>query len=193
MGNRYFLVRLATWGGAVIFLAILGLRDLGLSRQMRLEARLDQNTPRLSVFGPPARVELATDQVRVIGEPVYFSVLLPRWYRAVEVEISYPAKQNDDFSAIRLGPRTHPKEWQYNLVNFSDAADTMAAESSVGDGETMNVVTIPFTLNRFWQVERNIFQFILSVPGVSSERPFIIRSLNVIAKRDPICLGRFCV
>lgn len=173
------IVRWMAWLAAGVFIVALVICDIGPTRRIVVAARFDRATPRASVFGPPSRVELASDSVRVVGEPVYVNIRLPRWYRSVVVEVAY---ENISALPVRFGVRTDATAWTYDLRDapFPDDAGLVTARET-------------FTLERSWQVERNLFQFILAAPGASAERPIVIRSFRIIAQRDPLCLGRFCV
>lgn len=173
------IVRWAAWCAAALFIVVLIIRDIGPSRRVVLDARFDRATPRVSVFGPPVRVELARDHARIIGEPVYVNVRLPRWYRSAVVNIAY---ENPSRLPVRIGVRTDAMAWTYDL-----------REAPPPDDGGMVAAREVFALERAWQVERNVYQFIIAAPGASADRALTIRSFRVTAQRDPICLGRLCV
>ncbi|MFH1098940.1 MAG: hypothetical protein V1723_03400 [Candidatus Uhrbacteria bacterium] len=220
------IIRFFIWSAAVIFLMALAARDLQLDRTIDVAVdKFDRATPYVSTFGPNARVERSGDAVRVVGEPVYVNVRLPRWFKRATIELAY--ENPTGLSAIALGVRTHPTLWQFEFPQPEEAHPLMLPLPSLansgsrparGGGERSNspiqefpplptgggvrgggasaepqVIRIPFELQRGWQVERNVYQFILSTPGASTERPLIIRAFRVIAERDPICLGRLCI
>lgn len=195
MDRQRWIIRTACWGAAIVLLMILALRDLGPSRTIALDARLDRGTPAISMFGPPSRVELGPDRVQVIGEPVYVRVRLPRWFRRVTIELHY---ENSHALPFRIGVRTHPAEWRFDFVpiTYDRTVNGFWSEGRATVFQSSNdavTIQVPFTLERAWQVERNVHEFIVSTPGVSPERPMTIRSLRVIAERDPICLARWCL
>lgn len=173
-------IRIVVWLAAVAFFAALALRDLQLDRRLDLEARLDRATSYLSLFGPPARVDASSSDVVVVGEPVYVNLRIPRWFRRATVELEY---ENPSDLPITFGVRTHPIQWAFQFPDVQDC-------STPGVGQ--KCMRIPFNLQRAWRVERNVYRFVLSAPGVSPERPLVIHSLRVIAERDPMCIGRFC-
>lgn len=173
-------IRVTVWGTALLFLLTLALRDLQLDRKLVLEARMDRATPYLSTLGPPARVELARDGVRMTGEPVYVNLRIPRWFRSVMVELEY-----DDPGArpLKLGVRTHPTQWAFEFPPpLSQKWDA-----------TTHTLLVPFHFQRAWQVERNVYRFVLSAPGVSAEQPIVIRKIRVIASRGRFCMSRSCL
>lgn len=182
------VIRVACWGAAAIFMIVLGVRDLGPGRTIVRTARLDAATPAISVFGPPSRVVLAPDAVRVVGEPIYVNVRLPRWFRRATVDLAY---ENPDGLPLRLGVVTHPTAWQF-VFPAPEESNPVGAFPLPTEGE-LEGAHVSFDLQRAWQVERNVSRFIITAPGASSEHPVIIRSLRVTAERDPMCLGRFCV
>lgn len=173
------LIRYTLWGAAGVFLLVLALRDLQLDRTLDASvARFDRATPYLSTFGPNARVARTRDGVRVVGEPVYVYLRIPRWFRRVTVEFAY--ENPAGLPEVRFGPRTHPTSWAFDLHPISMEGSLVRAE-------------LPFTLQRSWQTERNEYQFLLSAPGANAERPIVLRSLRVTATRDPVCVARWCV
>lgn len=176
------LVRACVWLAAIVFLGFLTLRDLQLNRQLDVVARLDRATPYLSTLGPPVRVALSSDHATVIGEPVYINLRIPRWFRRATVELEYENPHNLPF---KLGVRTHLTAWAFEFPTPS------SSPSERGGGSL--VLRVPFELQRAWQVERNVYRFVLSAPGVSAEQPIVIHALRVTAEREPICFGRFCL
>lgn len=182
-------IRFVAWVAAALLLLALALRDLQLDRRLDISARFDRATPYLSTFGPPARVELEGKKrysvpfsVRVVGEPVYVNLRIPRWFRRATVELAYENPGNIPF---KLGVRTHPTQWAFQ---FPDALN--CPTPGVGRSTCLHV---PFDLQRSWQVERNVYRFVLSAPGVSAEQPIVIRGLRVVAEREPVCIGRLCI
>lgn len=187
-------IRLVVWGAAALFLIALALRDLQLDRSLVLEARLDRATPYLSTFGPPARViqekrPQESFSVRIIGEPVYVNLRIPRWFRRATVELVY---ENTHSLPFKLGVRTHPTQWAFQFPESLPIGDF---KFEISDSEKVEVKTlrVPFALQRAWQVERNVYRFVLSVPGVNPEQPIVIRGLRVTVERDPICFGQLCL
>lgn len=180
------------WGSAGAFLLALALRDLQLDRTLVLEARLDRATPYLSTLGPPARVVQGEKRpqesfsVHVVGEPVYVNLRIPRWFRRATVELTY---ENSSNIPLKLGVRTHPTQWAFE---FPEPLP-LSLPLPEGRGETIRTLRVPFALQRAWQVERNVYRFVLSAPGVSAEQPIVIHALRVTAEREPVCVRRFCV
>lgn len=175
-------MRVVVWVCAAIFLLALALRDLQFDRKLVLEARMDRATPYLSTLGPPARVALSFDRVALSAEPVYVNLRIPRWFRRVTVELEY---ENPSELALRFGVRTHPTQWAFQFPESVDCSTPGVEQSTC--------LRVPFELQRAWQVERNVYRFVLSAPGVSAEQPIIVRGLRVTAERDPVCIGAFCV
>ncbi|MDO8462782.1 MAG: hypothetical protein Q7S96_00710 [bacterium] len=199
-------IRWAVWIVAVGFLLILALRDLQLDRRFDVVAQLDRATPYLSFLGPPVRVELSADRVNVIGEPVYVNLRIPRWFRRATVELRY---ENPGDIPLRFGVRTHPTQWAFQFPEPEFHPLALPLPEGGGEKEKIfppvppgggawgggEIVTmrIPFELQRAWQVERNVYRFVLSAPGASSEQPIIVHGLRVIAEREPVCLAGICL
>jgi hypothetical protein len=195
--HRAMIIQWLVWGAAGAFLFVLALRDVQLDRTLEVAVeRFDRATSYLSTFGPNARVERTRDAVRITGEPVYVTLRMPRWFREVVVEIAY--ENPTELPEVEIGPRTHPTSWQFDLRSLEDRRDAYGPDESGAEvvvRQFGNLIRaqVPFTLHRNWQVERNVYQFLVSVSGASPERPIIIRSLRVTAKREPICIGRLCL
>ena len=191
------IIRWSMWSFAVAFLFVLALRDLGPGRTMVFVAKLDRATPSVSTFGPPARVVLAREGVRVVGEPVYVNVRMPRWFSRAVVEIVY--ENPTALAEVAVGPRTDPTQWLFELRSVEDALRHPPNGPVKGDG--VEVVRdgvfvrarVRFALSRSWQVERNVYQLVVAAPGAGPERPLVIHSFRVTAERDPLCMGKFCV
>jgi hypothetical protein len=175
-------IRAAAWIAAGLFLIALAARDLQLDRTLEVFADTLRNraTPYVSPFGPPSRVDASSSDVLVVGEPVYVNVRLPRWFRRAMLELRY---QNPNALPLRVGVRTHPTQWAFQFPE---------PQPPVIDG-AVTILRIPFNLQRAWQVERNVYRFVLSAPSVGIEQPIVIHGLRVTAERDPICLGKFCL
>ncbi|MDO8463521.1 MAG: hypothetical protein Q7S96_04630 [bacterium] len=189
-------IRFALWACAGLFLVLLAARDVQLDRKFEAHADSVENrsTPSVTSFGPPPRVALtpATSGVLLIGEPVYADVRLPRWFERVTLTLRY---DNDHGVPFRVGVRTHPELWQFD-VKTVDGGVVNGAELVVHPDvlrEMDGTVRIPFTLERSWQVERNVYRFIFSAPGISAERPIVIRDLTVTAERDAMCFMGVCL
>ncbi|MDO8622079.1 MAG: hypothetical protein Q7R80_02515 [bacterium] len=200
------MVRTCCWLGVSAFLLVLALRDLQVDRRLDVVARLDRATPYLSLLGPPVRVGLLADRVNVIGEPVYVNLRIPRWFRRATVELRY---ENPGQLPLRFGVRTHPVLWAFEFPEPESLP--LALPLPVGGGEKEKVfppvppgggvrggggivtMRIPFELQRSWQVERNVYRFVLSAPGANVEQPIVIHGLRVTAERDPICFSRLCL
>jgi len=175
-------VRVTAWLAAAAFLFVLVLRDLQLDRRLDVVARLDRATPYVSLLGPPVRVGLSADRVQVIGDPVYVNLRIPRWFRRATLELRY---ENPYALPLRVGVRTHPTLWALQFPTPSSSPPESGGGSFV--------LRVPFDLQRAWQVERNVYRFVLSTPGARPEQPLTIHALRVTAEREPICLGRLCV
>lgn len=188
-------IRIGAGIAAALFIAALAAHDLQFDRELDLRVDTIRNHANryLSPVGPGARVTLGEDGIHVVGEPVYVTARLPRWFDAVDVEVTYAYDPTSISGPIQLGPRTNPTAWQYQLVQFPDPTGMEPPVGVRSSGAPLHRVRIPFALDRRWQVERNAYQFLLSVPGVSVDHPFVIHALRVIATRDPICFGGFCV
>ncbi len=194
------VVRIGIWSIVAVFLVALALRDLQLDRRLDVVARLDRATPYVSTLGPPVRVALSADRANIIGEPVYVNLRIPRWFRRATVELRY---ENPGNLPLRFGVRTHPTQWAFQFPTPSPDARAGAGRSLPGPrpqaggsperGGGPLVLRVPFDLQRAWQVERNVYRFVLSAPGVSAEQPIIVHGLRVTAERDPVCVGRFCL
>lgn len=175
-------IRVAVWGAAALFLLTLALRDLQLDRRLVLEARLDRATPYLSTFGPPSRVALSSDRATLSAEPVYVNLRIPRWFRRATVELEY---ENPNSIPFKFGVRTHPTAWAFQFSTPS------SSPSERGGGAL--ALRVSFELQRAWQVERNVYRFVLSAPGVSAEQPIVIRGLRVVAEREAVCVLGACL
>lgn len=194
----YRIIRVIVWVAAAMFLIALSLRDLQLDQIIVAEARWDRATAYLSQIGPRARVAVdATDPAWVVltGEPAYVELRVPRWFRRATVEIAYV---NHRANVVRVGVRTHPTEWRYDVktVEGGEVNGQLLAQHpdvTVERTGTITTARIPLTLDRRWQVSRNTYQIILSVPGLSAERPVSLQSLRITAERDPVCVGAWCL
>lgn len=189
MANARRLIRFGCWGAAAFFLVALGIRDLQLDRVIPagLDTLRNRPTAYLSAIGPPVRVDASSGDIFVIGEPVYMTLRVPRWFDRVIVEFRY---DHSDLP-LRVGVRTHPVRWEY-AVKTVTGGERHPDVDIVEDGP-VQTMRVPFTLERSWQVERNAYQFILSIPGASPGRPFIVHAWRMTAERDPICVGSWCV
>ncbi|MFH1430587.1 MAG: hypothetical protein ABIG71_03645 [Candidatus Uhrbacteria bacterium] len=187
--QRYAQIIALLLAGCV--LVVLALRDVQLDRELVMDSKLDRATPYLSTFGPAPRVETDGASVRLIGEPAYVDLRMPRWFHDATIELTY---ENPSAVPFRLGVRTHPTVWQFDVKTI-DGGDVngMVLERhmdvvSPRDG----VVVVPFTFSRSWQ-DRNVYRLIFSAPGVSEEQPITIRGMRVVAMRAPICGFGFCL
>ncbi|MDO8425178.1 MAG: hypothetical protein Q7T01_01540 [bacterium] len=194
------VLRAVLWAAAAALLVVLALRDVQLDRTVTVEADVVRNrtTPYLTAFGPPPRVARQPEQSEVflVGEPVYVNLRLPRWFRRITVTLRY---DNEHQVPFRVGVRTHPERWEFDVktVDGGVVGDAVLVQHPdvvrAGLPGEVGVVQIPFTLQRAWQVERNVYRVIFSAPGVSPARPIRIRALSVTAERDPFCLGPWCL
>lgn len=65
-------------------------------------------------FTPQERILLdSRSSVKIIGEPVYFSLRTPRVFEKARFTIKY--KNNSDFSIIEIGPLVDKNLWRYRL------------------------------------------------------------------------------
>ncbi|MDO8599538.1 MAG: hypothetical protein Q7S02_05505, partial [bacterium] len=131
------------------------------------------------------------------GEPAYVNLRIPRWFRRATLELQY---ENPHALPFRLGVRTHPIAWAFHFPESYPLSRRAGRDRSLplpeGRGETIGEVEVrrvPFDLQRAWQVERNVYRFVLSAPGASVERPIVIHGLRMTAERDPVCVGRICI
>ncbi|MBI4449505.1 hypothetical protein HY634_00420 [Candidatus Uhrbacteria bacterium] len=191
-------IRPLVWVVAGTFIIALALRDLQVDRRLDVMARLDRATPYLSTLGPPSRVALSVDRTTVLGEPVYVNLRIPRWFRRVTVELQY---ENPNNLPLRFGVRTHPTEWAFQFPEpephlLALRTNPLSLPLPEARGESVSEVKtlrVPFDLQRAWQVERNVYRFVLSAPGANAEQPIVIYGLRVTAERNPICLGGWCI
>lgn len=199
------IIRILVWAAAALFLLALTLRDLQLDRRLDIVAQLDRATSYLSTFGPPSRVALSSqssdgtmsDRAALSAEPVYVNLRIPRWFRRATVELEYENPSNIPF---KLGVRTHPTQWAFHFPEPEFLPLKLPLPEGRGEtaecstpGVEQRCVRVPFELQRAWQVERNMYRFVLSAPGVSAERPIVVRGLRVVAERDAICLAKVCI
>jgi hypothetical protein len=197
------VLRIVVWSIAVVFFVFLFGRDVQLDRTLFVSADTVGNraTSYVSEFGPPPRVELAGGGVRLTGEPVYVNVRLPRWFTRTTLMLTI---DNPSDLVLRVGPRTHPDLWQFDVKTVSRVTNDEERETDDGDVSARRVhpdvervdeqtVRVTFELARSWQVERNVYRFIFSAPGVSAENPITIRDLSFVSVREALCFRSWCL
>ncbi len=155
-------------GIAFSAVALLGLlaADGFFSRTWTLRHPITGGTSQLSPFGPPTRLAGRT----VVAEPLYVDARIPVFFRRVSVEARLLNSAYDPSMAriaIELpGGGLHflPTTVEVSPI---DAGFVLRAEGDIAD--------LP--------VEARRFRFLLSVPGVTSERPLTLDSFTVTAAR----------
>ncbi|MBI2482565.1 hypothetical protein HYV74_00110 [Candidatus Uhrbacteria bacterium] len=192
VSSRIPWIRRTAWASACFFLLALAARDVQWDRRLVLTADVWQNrtTRYLTSFGPPVRVNVGPEGLGLVGEPVYVNLRLPRWFRRVVVEVQYTNAANTSF---RVGVRTHPTQWSLLLKTVEPSAGDPVRDPEVVVTEQDGVTTarIPFALTRAWQTERNTYRLVLV--AAPAEQPIRILGFRVLAERDPICVGRWCL
>lgn len=153
------------WGIAALVFMLLGLRDFQIDGALDVKTDFRRPTPYVSLLGPPTRVAYHdTDGVRIVAEPVYFDLRLPRWFRNADVTVLWSGQGAT--TTPRLGVWLDPEH-----PDRTDAPVALFASSSA----TFPLHILPRS--------RYGLRLLIAAPGVSSSTPIIVTGLVVHATR----------
>jgi hypothetical protein len=120
----------------------------------------DSNNFFIQKLGPNDRIQKQDGLVRIIGDPVYFSLRTPRRFN--QVNLSYKFRTNIDEAIIETGPLVDKTIWRHQLKPINNSIINTLIDS--GNASKNNNLL-------FWQKEKkysSINEF-LSVPPPNNE------------------------
>lgn len=168
---------------SIIPLALLSVwiwQDLAPSGFVRFEKNSVEETPQISQFYPEGRlgdaVQVGDIQYqRVLGEPIYFDVRLPRVLDTIEVKILATGEIDGVVLGLRQPPTT-AEPWRYILT-----------KPNLNVEKDVKVINQQFELSQSY-IEKGKVRFLLAIPeGANIE----LGRVEVEIKGEPLSLSVF--
>jgi len=152
---------------AILFVFLLA-QDLAWSGKLEINTDFTKFSPRISILKPQPRIILAEGN-KVIGEPIWFDVSLPRDFQKASLEIVY---QDDYDYLFKIGSNTGA-DWDYKELtdiiadgnNKIGKADFDMAGKNVNNGK---------------------LRFSITIPNFDVNKPIYIKSIKMIFERQAI-------
>jgi len=152
---------------AILFVFLLA-QDMVWSGKLEINTDFTKFSPRISILKPQPRIILAEGN-KVIGEPIWFDVSLPRDFQKASLEIVY---QDDYDYLFKIGSNTGA-DWDYKELtdiiadgnNKIGKADFDMAGKNVNNGK---------------------LRFSITIPNFDVNKPIYIKSIKMIFERQAI-------
>lgn len=155
---------LATVGLFVFLLA----QDMVWSGKMEIKTDFSKFTSRLSILKPQPRI-IIDEGNKVIGEPIWFDVSLPRDFKKASLEIIY---QDDYNYLIKIGPNTGA-DWDYK-----ELTDIINENNS-------KIGKLDFDMTGK-NINKSKLRFSITIPNFNANKPIYIKNVKMIFERSPL-------
>jgi len=154
---------------AVIFLFVfLIAQNLVWSGKLEIQTDFTKFTPYFSILKPQPRI-IINEGNKVIGEPIWFDVALPRDFQKASLEIVY----KDDYGyKLKIGPNTGA-DWDFKeLNNIINEADYKIGRIDFGmAGKNIN---------------NGKLRFSITIPNFDPSKPIYIKNIKMTFERQPL-------
>lgn len=153
---------------------------------LKIEKKIGKQSPYFSDFYPSVRIKEVEQEKttgsekiyfrRMIIDPVYFDLLMPRQFEKAKIKIKY---QNPDQPLFQIGLKRIDRAWSFDFKELSSK------------GEDWTIGEVEFTLYPFLIDDRTL-HFVLSSPDLDINLNEIkISDIEVTLEREPWTWGNF--
>lgn len=177
------IVRILLITVPLIVLVMLAWQHFAFSGTLQIVNDFSRPSPFIKGLWPPGRVEeirydaASYDYVQaILVDPVTFRVQLPRVFDAMTVTVRY-AKSDDQ--PFRLGIRTKPEVWAWELRDFSPMRD---------DSGWLNG-SVRFDDLKKYAGEGRVVDILLNAPNLQNGTPIVLTEIRVVAERESLTLS----
>ncbi|MBN1326210.1 hypothetical protein JW977_04525 [Candidatus Falkowbacteria bacterium] len=153
---------------AVVLFIFLLSQDLVWSGKIEIKTDFFKFSPRISILKPQPRIILEEGN-KVIGEPIWFDVSLPRDFQKASLEITY---QDDNNYLIKIGPNTGA-DWDYKELT-----------DIITDGNN-KIGKLDFDMTGK-NINNGKLRFSLTIPNFDINKPIYIKKVKMIFERPEL-------
>lgn len=170
-------MRIVAWVAAAAALGFFAVAEIGFNERRLFVIDLSHPSRIASALGPAARLAPAdprTSSVTVVGEPVYFDVVLPALAEYADILVVYS----------KDGVLPEP---EFGLMGEGDSFSLHELRPvTSADGRTAARVSLDL---RGVPRRDGAYRMFLSLPGVDAARPLVVESVTVSARRPTVEFG----
>jgi|GEM_PF-1164804 len=168
-----------------ILLVLFAYQDIAPTGIFETTYNLNGYHPFVSKLYPKGRLSFTEKSLntgyeqKILAEPVYFDVRIPRALDVVTLKIWYKGDSDNLNIGLRLPPAPDQQNWRYELKKFSSVI-------VVADGWQVGEVQFDF---KKADIQKNKIRFMLSLPSVQNlSTPFIFHKVSVRAIGQPLSI-----
>ncbi len=170
---RLFFSRYAAWIVVFCILGFFFVAEVGLSATQTVETDFAQSNRSFSAVGPPTRVD-GYDQklaaLRIVGEPVYVDVRVPRLARTATVTL-WGGSSGPVSPAIGI-------EQDGAIIALTPAKEEVFEEGYMRS-------SVVFDLSGLKKTDGAI-RFVVSLPSVATTTPFFLHRMHIVTTRPSL-------
>lgn len=148
----------------IIFLIV---QDIVWTGSLEFKTDFKNYHPRITKIVPADRIEV-NDEIKIIDEPVYFDLYLPRDFEKVIFDFEYKSQ----YHQVLIGADGGEDKFELKLLG-----------DSLSDQWQNNTVEFDFLGKN---IKNGKLRYVISCPGVSAEKPVYIKNLKVKLERPAI-------
>lgn len=153
---------------AVVLAVFLIAQNLVWSGQLEMKTDFSKFTPYFSILKPQARI-IMSEKNKVVGEPIWFDVSLPRDFQRANLEISY----KDDYGyKLKIGPNIGA-DWDFQEFN------------NIINEDGYKIGRVGFDLAGK-NINNGKLRFEIIAPDLNASRPIFIKEVKITFERQPL-------
>lgn len=161
-------VRILLVLAAIYLFIFLIAQNLVWSGKLEIQTDFSKFTPYFSILKPQPRIILEQGN-KIIGEPIWFDVSLPRDFQKASLQITY----NDDYGyTLKIGPNIGA-DWDFKELNNIIDKDGYKMGSADFDMAGKNI-------------NNGKLRFSLTIPNFDTNRPVYIKDIKMTFERPSL-------
>jgi hypothetical protein len=152
----------------VLLFVFLLAQNLVWSGKLEIQTDFSKFTPYFSILKPQPRIIL-NEGNKVIGEPIWFDVSLPRDFQKASLELIY---KDDNGYKFKIGPNIGA-DWDFKELN------------NIIDKDGYKIGSVDFDMAGK-NINNGKLRFTITIPNFDTNKPIYIKNIKMTFERQPL-------